>query len=446
MLQRLVFAVCLVVVTSLLCLGGAVLESPLVGAAAPLQDGSAQVSAPGARSRFVGYWDGGRGLFRSLLGQPTTLAATIVRESSGGAILRLDSVGDDRAAVEDLFGLRTTTVTPIGSYAFDEASGVARSEQGSLRVTQSADGLHVEPMGDLADENPARATTLVSTQGLEGVSLARLVLGSGGDYLSQFFAEYLRLVVANIPPPLVMAVVICAALAWLLPRRRGARAIQARSTPPGQLKREIGIALPGFVQGGAVFVLVSVLHYCGFSRMYGDVQAYGLPYFFLSLVIMALVQDAVFYWTHRLMHTGFLYERWHRLHHETITPTPSSAFAVAPQELVLHYGFVFLAVVFIPLHIGAFGLFFLLATVRNAVGHMGVEIFPGQCAKGPLAALTTVTHHDMHHEENGCNYGLYFRHWDLWGKTEHPDYLARFANTLNRGRATQSAVQHSSGS
>ena len=52
-------------------------------------------------------------------------------------------------------------------------------------------------------------------------------------------------------------------------------------------------------------------------------------------------------------------------------------------------------------------------TVMGVTNHMGWEIFPRFMHSGPLGGwLITASHHQRHHAEYACNYGLYFRIWD----------------------------------
>jgi sterol desaturase/sphingolipid hydroxylase (fatty acid hydroxylase superfamily) len=44
---------------------------------------------------------------------------------------------------------------------------------------------------------------------------------------------------------------------------------------------------------------------------------------------------------------------------------------------------------------------------------MGWELFPRFVHSGPLGGwLITARHHQRHHHDYRCNYGLYFRFWD----------------------------------
>jgi len=64
--------------------------------------------------------------------------------------------------------------------------------------------------------------------------------------------------------------------------------------------------------------------------------------------------------------------------------------------------------------------------VRNAMGHSGVELHHKAWVDGPLDVFTTITHHDMHHQNFKGNFGLYFTWWDRIMGTELPDYKQQF--------------------
>ncbi len=49
----------------------------------------------------------------------------------------------------------------------------------------------------------------------------------------------------------------------------------------------------------------------------------------------------------------------------------------------------------------------------GVTNHMGWEMFPRWVVHSPLGKwLITASHHERHHEEYQCNFGLYFRVWD----------------------------------
>ena len=67
----------------------------------------------------------------------------------------------------------------------------------------------------------------------------------------------------------------------------------------------------------------------------------------------------------------------------------------------------------IPIHVAMLGVVLLVMTVMGVTNHMGWEMFPKWLVHSRLGGwLITASHHQRHHEEYKCNYGLYFRIWD----------------------------------
>jgi sterol desaturase/sphingolipid hydroxylase (fatty acid hydroxylase superfamily) len=72
-----------------------------------------------------------------------------------------------------------------------------------------------------------------------------------------------------------------------------------------------------------------------------------------------------------------------------------------------------LLVFFVPIHVTMLGVVLTIATVMGVTNHMGWEMFPRWLVHSPLGNwLITASHHERHHEEYQCNFGLYFRVWD----------------------------------
>ena len=63
--------------------------------------------------------------------------------------------------------------------------------------------------------------------------------------------------------------------------------------------------------------------------------------------------------------------------------------------------------------VGALLTVLTIMTVMGITNHMGWEMFPTWLVKGRAGKwLITASHHQLHHQRNKCNYGLYFRFWD----------------------------------
>jgi sterol desaturase/sphingolipid hydroxylase (fatty acid hydroxylase superfamily) len=165
----------------------------------------------------------------------------------------------------------------------------------------------------------------------------------------------------------------------------------------------------------------------GIAKFYKHISDYGWPYFFFSIVLMIFLHDTYFYWAHRLMHVKKLYPYVHKVHHQSINPTPWAAFSFHPIEGFIEAAIVPIIVVIMPVHGGALFVFILISTILNVLGHLGFEMYPkGFTTSSWLGWNNTSTHHNMHHSLFECNYGLYFNFWDKWMGTNHEKYHETF--------------------
>ena len=201
----------------------------------------------------------------------------------------------------------------------------------------------------------------------------------------------------------------------------GAFAAATRWKHPGlyrgldaQMRREIAWSLASAaIYGIPAGVLAWGWQAHGWTRIYDDVHARPLWYVPLSILAYLFLHDTWVYWTHRWMHRPAVFKAAHAVHHASRPPTAWAAMAFHPIEAVTGAVAIPLLVLVIPIHVGALGFVLGLMTVMGVTNHMGWEVFPRFMWGGPLGGwLITASHHQRHHEEYGCNYGLYFRFWD----------------------------------
>ncbi len=165
----------------------------------------------------------------------------------------------------------------------------------------------------------------------------------------------------------------------------------------------------------------------GLLRRYEHVSQYGWTWFACSVVLLIVLQDTYFYWTHRAMHHPRLYRFVHRVHHRSTNPSPWTAYAFAPAEAFVHAAFVPLVWAVVPLHELAVFAFLVFMITFNVFGHLSMELRSAGTTRHPvLGQQTTQTHHALHHQASRWNYGLYFTFWDRVMGTEHPEYDATF--------------------
>jgi sterol desaturase/sphingolipid hydroxylase (fatty acid hydroxylase superfamily) len=205
------------------------------------------------------------------------------------------------------------------------------------------------------------------------------------------------------------------------------RRISDRRIGSRQVGREIlqslrSIAIFGVVTGAVVYAGL-----CGWTQLYENVSDYGWGWLFVSIVVMIILHDTYFYWTHRLLHHQRLYRVVHHTHHLSTNPTPWAAYAFSSMEAFVQAGIGPLIVFTIPVHPAAFALFMVWQIAFNVFGHCGYEIFPRWFLRSPIGRiLNSPTHHALHHEKFRANFGLYFNVWDRLMGTNDPDYERRF--------------------
>ena len=202
--------------------------------------------------------------------------------------------------------------------------------------------------------------------------------------------------------------------------------IQSRRATRDDIRREITHSVITVMVYATVALVTIALIDRGAMRLYMDPGQYGWLYLMLTVPLMLILHDAYFYWVHRLMHHPRIFHRVHRLHHLSRTPTTWAAYSFSVWEAFAMTIFVPVVMAVIPIHPIALFVFLAIMIVRNAMGHSGVEFHPIGWVDSPLDALTTVTHHDLHHQKFHGNYGLYFTWWDRWMGTELPGYKAAF--------------------
>jgi sterol desaturase/sphingolipid hydroxylase (fatty acid hydroxylase superfamily) len=171
----------------------------------------------------------------------------------------------------------------------------------------------------------------------------------------------------------------------------------------------------------------------GWMPIYLDPAERGWIYFTANILLLILAHDAWFYWMHRLMHRVRTLRKFHMLHHRSFNPSPWAAYSFDSADALANAVFFPLALFILPTSALAAFVFTAHMIIRNAIGHCGYEIFPARRDGRPLFCfLTSVTHHDLHHEQAGWNFGLYFTFWDRLMGTENPNYLPAFAKAAAR--------------
>ncbi len=230
----------------------------------------------------------------------------------------------------------------------------------------------------------------------------------------------------------------------------GAFAAATRARHPGlyrgldaQMRREVWWSLASAaIYGIPAGIVAWGWQNRGWTRIYTDVTDYPLWYLPVSVLLYLFAHDTWFYWTHRWMHRPGPFKLAHAVHHASKPPTAWAAMAFHPVEALTGAVAIPLLVFAIPVHVGALGLVLTVMTVMGVTNHMGWEVFPGFMWSGRLGGwLITASHHQRHHDQYRCNYGLYFRFWDRVCGTDRG--IGDFARA--HARAADRAVEQPSG-
>lgn len=251
--------------------------------------------------------------------------------------------------------------------------------------------------------------------------------------LSRSFSAGFGTVVGELFWYLLLGSLVWAILYVALKSRLQHRRVAPHEPDSEQIAREIIYSVRSIGIFGLVTTLVMYAYISGYTKLYDNLDDYGWWWLIISFVLMVLMHDTYFYWTHRIMHFGCLYRRFHHTHHLSTSPTPWAAYAFSPWEAIIQAGIGPLIVFSIPSHAATFAAFMIWQITFNVYGHCGYELYPRWFVRSPLGLiLNTVTHHSQHHEKFRSNYGLYFNFWDRFMHTNHPEYETKFESVGGR--------------
>lgn len=127
-----------------------------------------------------------------------------------------------------------------------------------------------------------------------------------------------------------------------------------------------------------------------------------------------LVEDFGNYWLHRALHTPWLYQRVHRVHHEHDAPFALAATYAHPVEVVVLGLPTFLGPLLVGPHLLTLWVWVLLRNYEAIDIHSGYELPASINKLAPWVA--GAAHHDYHHAHYSGNFASVFTWCDeLYG-------------------------------
>lgn len=142
----------------------------------------------------------------------------------------------------------------------------------------------------------------------------------------------------------------------------------------------------------------------------------------LQLGFFLLLDDALYYGMHRLMHRGWLLRHVHSVHHRIRQTTAINGNYMHPLEFALTGTLALAGPALLGAHLHVLWLWIALRQFEAVDAHCGYQLpwsplhwLPGYDGAG---------YHDFHHAKYKGNYAGFFGHLDRWLGTQSPGFAA----------------------
>jgi Delta7-sterol 5-desaturase len=199
-----------------------------------------------------------------------------------------------------------------------------------------------------------------------------------------------------------------------------ARKLSKKEYKPKQLQTEIVWSTISSLIFAAAALGTMWLWENGYTKVYGTITTKDIWYMPLSLLISMFGQETYYYWTHRVMHHPAIFRHVHKVHHDSHTTSPFTAFSFHPIESLIQAVVLPVIVIVLPMHWIVILVQLVLMSITSVINHLNIDAFPDTRLKQQLQKwIIGASHHARHHKQYKYNFGLYFTMWDRLLKTEH---------------------------
>lgn len=153
-----------------------------------------------------------------------------------------------------------------------------------------------------------------------------------------------------------------------------------------------------------------------------------------QVLLFIIVDDALFYVMHRLLHTRYLFRTIHAIHHRTHAPWALAAHYMHPLEFLLISALVLAGPIALGAHVVTLWIWVVIRQFEAADGHSGY-CFPFNPAT-LFPSYDGALYHDYHHARVHGNYAGFLSYLDAIFGTYCRGYLQHRART-RLARATE---------
>lgn len=129
-----------------------------------------------------------------------------------------------------------------------------------------------------------------------------------------------------------------------------------------------------------------------------------------ELALFAYLDDFLFYWLHRALHTPWLFRHVHAVHHQIRVPWAVTGHYSHPAEYVATGLLALAGPALVGAHVSVLWAWVALRQWEAAEGHCGYDL-PGSPSR-LFPGSDGARHHDAHHARVKGNYAGFFAHVD----------------------------------
>lgn len=203
-------------------------------------------------------------------------------------------------------------------------------------------------------------------------------------------------------------------LFWVRPNQ--SNSLHQKNLKPRQIRFELYWSIVStFIFSFASYFLLWMWQN-DYTQIYLNLEKFSFAYLPLSFILLLVLHEMYFYFSHVFMHKPKFYRKIHYIHHHSAHVTPWASFSFHPYETLTHALFIPLFILIIPVHPLVIFFYLIFMTVTAVSNHLGYEIIRSQKVR---SWFISGEHHSIHHEKFKYNFGLYFTFIDKWLGTEY---------------------------